>query len=1337
MAGSSASRCSHDYDDALFNSMAHFSCAVWDIDTANSKVKILHDVIVPRLIGTVWTFGQAKSYMTKFAYPEDLDIIMGVFNKPFLESIKKTYIAEARAYFGDNVPHILRCCLVPHYDDAGSLNGLYATFAEIEKRVERKKGSKIADVITERDDSKAELKRYLSAVDCGIIQYKKNTKELIFINDIALKILGYKSKEEMQREHFTGVANTVYASDTRKIQQLVDSLKDENDSVEFEYHVRHRNGQELVCLGKARLLHDDDGEIIVQRSVIDITESSKTRNTYVQTMDNLSGARIGLWSLIVNGAESEGAGDIVLHDLIGVDENIDGKTMYKTWFKNVNQASKKEVLATIQKIIDGEAGEIIYLYHHPVRGDIIIRAGGILDRTYQGEGYLIRGYKQDITEFNGEQFKTSQLAKGFAAIFANVYEIDLKDETFIQLDQESCTENSLGKYGKLSELVAAASDLAKDGPEKEKYLEFIDFSTLNERLQDKRFLSFEYPLKTMGWTRQYIIPVFRDQNEIVVKVLVVVQSIQKEKSLELTRRQMERIQAAQAQENLDIVNDIVKGSFWYINFDENNNITKVFWSQKYRAMLGYKNEDEYPNTIKSWIDAIHPDDKEKVLNKFWHTVESKELTEPKFRMLKKDGTYDLFQAHARIATHPNGAIRLIAGFLTNITQQENEAKDINSRLEVFLGGVKGGIKICKYEENFPYVYVSKNLCAIQGYTLEEYLKVFKGYAANNVHPDDLHTGVKRIMVQFRDKQSYEAKYRIQHKDGHWFWVYEYGKLVEDAMGNKLVYSVVQDIDEQENSIIRLAAEKAKYAEALTNNSIYNFSLDLDRGVIESAIRTSKGTDLLQKVGLRAPVNFDEANKRVFETYRARILTPNGERIFSRAGLVKSFLEGKSAETVEYYLPGEDMYIRAMALISEDPITEHLIANVFALDVTEEKKNETAQAIALQDALTAAEHANKSKTTFLNSMSHDIRTPMNAIIGFTNLAATHLEDTEKVKDYLNKIQISSDHLLSLINDVLDMSRIESGKVKIEEKPTCLSNIIGSIQNIVQTDAKKRNLKVTFDASEIINEEIFCDKLRLSQVLLNCIGNSIKYTESGGKIFLRVAQIPCEQEGYATFRFVVRDTGIGMSQEFVNHLFEPFSREETVTVSGIQGTGLGMAITKNIIDMMGGEINVLSQKGFGTEITIIFTFKIASESDFDSDGLQKLEATAESLKDLRILLVEDNELNREIADVLLSEMGAKVKCVEDGSIAVQLLAKEEKRNYDIILMDVQMPIMDGYEATKNIRKLPNPEINSIPIIAMTANAFEEDRKLAIEAGMNEHVAKPISIARVLEAIGKVLN
>ena len=396
--------------------------------------------------------------------------------------------------------------------------------------------------------------------------------------------------------------------------------------------------------------------------------------------------------------------------------------------------------------------------------------------------------------------------------------------------------------------------------------------------------------------------------------------------------------------------------------------------------------------------------------------------------------------------------------------------------------------------------------------------------------------------------------------------------------------------------------------------------------------------------------------------------------------------------------------------------------------------------ALSEAVRAAETANRAKSTFLSNMSHDIRTPMNAIIGFTTLAVSSIDNKNKVKDYLSKILSSSNHLLSLINDILDMSRIESGKLHLEETEVSLSEVLHDLKTIISGQIYAKQLELYMDAMDVANEDVYCDKTRLNQVLLNLLSNAVKFTPAGGTVSVRLKQFPGPTKGSALYEFRIKDNGIGMSQEFVQKIFSPFERERTSTVSRTQGTGLGMAITKNIVDMMGGTVEVQTEQGKGTEFTVRLPLRIQSahrrvEKIPELEG-PALPAARADFRDRRILLVEDNDLNSEIAAEILSQYGFQVDTAKNGAEAVEKVQHSKPGDYDLVLMDVQMPVMNGYEATKRIRGLSDPALAKITILAMTANAFEEDKRKALECGMDGFLSKPIVVEELIGTLQKNL-
>ena len=393
-------------------------------------------------------------------------------------------------------------------------------------------------------------------------------------------------------------------------------------------------------------------------------------------------------------------------------------------------------------------------------------------------------------------------------------------------------------------------------------------------------------------------------------------------------------------------------------------------------------------------------------------------------------------------------------------------------------------------------------------------------------------------------------------------------------------------------------------------------------------------------------------------------------------------------------------------------------------IKEREEKEKNYSITLSKALDDARTANKAKTVFLNSMSHDIRTPMNAIIGYTDLAISHYEDSKVILNYLKKISDSSDHLLNLINNILDMSRIESGKVTLNEKEENLKNIIDNIINLISNNIERKNIKFKFTYN-VKNNNIICDSVRLSQIIINILSNSIKYTNNYGIIKLEVNEYP----NY--YSLIFEDNGIGISKEFIDKIYEPFTREDNIT-NTIEGTGLGLAITKNLIELMDGSIKCESKENIGTRFTVTMPFKRCEE--LDNNNLSFISTNKIFFKGKRILLVEDNLLNQDITRIALEEIGINVVIANNGYEALKII--RDNKEFDLILMDVSMPIMSGYKATKFIRKMNDEYYKKIPIIGMSANAFIDDSKKALRIGMNDYIIKPIKINNLISMIVRYL-
>ena len=413
----------------------------------------------------------------------------------------------------------------------------------------------------------------------------------------------------------------------------------------------------------------------------------------------------------------------------------------------------------------------------------------------------------------------------------------------------------------------------------------------------------------------------------------------------------------------------------------------------------------------------------------------------------------------------------------------------------------------------------------------------------------------------------------------------------------------------------------------------------------------------------------------------------------------------------------------------------MVATLFYL-YSSKKYQQEQYAIQLEKSAEQARNANEAKTRFLFNMSHDIRTPMNAIIGFSDLLEKNLDDRVKAKGYLKKIQSSSNLLLTIINQVLEMARIESGKAVLTLEPCNLSALFHSVNLVFEEDVKKKGIHF-YVKTNVEHKYAYCDQTKLQEIYLNIVSNAIKYTPQDHAITINIQEVPSMQENFARYIFICEDTGYGMSEDFVPHIFEEFSREHTTTENKIIGTGLGLSIVKSMIDLMGGTIQVESHEGKGTKFTVDVSLEIASSEDVNETEAVSNEININEGNHKRILLAEDNDLNAEIACEILKSEGYLVEHASHGQQCVEMLQEAEDGYYDLILMDIQMPFMDGYEACKEIRKMKDTQKANIPIIAMTANAFEEDKQMAIKAGMNDHVPKPMDMRVLSPVLQKYLS
>lgn len=668
----------------------------------------------------------------------------------------------------------------------------------------------------------------------------------------------------------------------------------------------------------------------------------------------------------------------------------------------------------------------------------------------------------------------------------------------------------------------------------------------------------------------------------------------------------------------------------------------------------------------------------------------------------------------------------------------NKAKELlqqkQQQMEVVLHSVNGGVKSSNDDDTYSYAYISEELPGMFGYTMEEFKKFTGNNAMGMVYPPDLPKALADCNECFKDgNPTYSTKYRVPCKDGSLKWVMDSGRKTKTPEGNTIINSIYLDITKDEEArqseLNHERRTKQQYYDLLSSiNSNYYFiylvNLEDGSGIplrlpeTECAVFTSYSTNGLYDIEPLVRSHFHPDDS-------AKILEH-----FSLSGLRRQKKDRHIDFALECRSRLFDSEYRWTAfnstLLAQSDGYHQIILTL--RDIHEDKLKELREQQALQEAFDAAKAANMAKNEFLSRMSHDIRTPMNAIMGMTAIAGKYLDDKDRVQDCLAKITTASNHLLNLINEVLDMAKIESGKLNLLEEDFSISAMLQELLDLINPQLLVKKHHFTLTKAPELRDNVLGDKLRLKQLLLNILANAIKYTPPYGSISLEVRETHSRLHDTIGYEFIITDNGIGMDSEFAAKIFEPFARASDSRTSEIEGTGLGMTIALNIARMMNGTIDVQSTLGKGSSFKATVYLHPhqqihSSKASAPAAGIDRLQEIA--CRGKQVLLVEDNELNLEIAVELLKYAGLEITIAKNGLEGLDKFKAAPPGTYTLILMDIQMPVMNGLEAAKAIRALPVKDAQTIPIVAMTANAFPEDIAATLQAGMNEHLSKPIDL------------
>lgn len=715
-------------------------------------------------------------------------------------------------------------------------------------------------------------------------------------------------------------------------------------------------------------------------------------------------------------------------------------------------------------------------------------------------------------------------------------------------------------------------------------------------------------------------------------------------------------------------------------------------------------------------------------------------------------------------SEPTTNHNLIEYLLTTSKPQENETIQ---EIIAFMEEIPGGFLIYRADESEEIIYANKALLRIfQCDTLEEFMEFTGSSFRGIVHPEDLADVEQSIQEQIADSQHDLdfVEYRIIRKDQEIRWIEDYGHYIHiDSVGGIFYVFLLDSTNKKNRHLVekeRLLQEKKQKEQKLKNlieeydkerkliNQEHLRRLEVIEGLsvnYDSILYADLDADriLPYRLSSRTELQFGKKfQPRQLSWYISDYVNtwvhPEDRELILKVS-DPAYIRKKLATSKTYYTNyrvisnGELQYLqlRIVNVGNRDRISQVVMGY---RKVDEEVQREMEQKQLFEEALNTANIAINAKNTFLSNMSHDMRTPLNAIFGYTTLARKHMEDSQAVSDYLRKIDIASRQLLELIEKVLEISWSESNNTRITETECNLSDILQDIHENLLPQAEEKNIAFSVDSAGMTHCDIFGDQDKLRQLLTNLAANAITYTENNGTVEITAEELEKFPNNFAVYQFVVKDTGIGISKDFLKHIYEPFEREKNTTFSGIHGSGLGLTIAKNIVDMMGGTIQINSAPGKGSTFTVILRLRLQTHP---LSCANHTEDAFSSLLNKKILLVDDNMANLEIETEILQGMGFIVETAINGQAAVEKMELASPEDFDLILMDIQMPVMNGWEAARAIRRLPEPSASHIPIIALSADAFDSDKQMSKESGMDAHLTKPIDIPLILETIARILQ
>lgn len=1043
-------------------------------------------------------------------------------------------------------------------------------------------------------------------------------------------------------------------------------------------------------------------------------------------------AQTGLWTIEMDeGKAPRMYADSAMLKLLGLASEPTPERCYQHWYERIEESYYPVIQTAVDRISRDERAEVEYPWIHPDWGKIYVRCGGVRDQGYQN-GICLRGYHQNITNTVTLKKDYDSVIESLSASYSSIFICNLADKKYkiVKLLEkfrplaESCAdiEGLLHQY--VEQEVALqyrrpVLDLIKDGGVAQKFAD-------GEKLVELYFRSI-----SGAWQKVKVVP----SNQYSPDQPVVIAAFS-----EVDREVEQRFG--------DATSHIALSQIYVL-------VVSLDMARKEYACIHYSGElldlADRGNLEDLYLQLSckMPTEDRKALREIFdqNQYESCRYRDGEFRLSDSNGGLHYFSYYSSVVREDLGERILLTVRNVDEKQGAKQREDILSNLcrcyySIYLFDLENNTEEALWQEDFIHrkrefpkgpldIYYEK---FIQNYVYEEDQARMRRAGS----PEFLR------LVLSEGQPVYEVDFRRVYPEGL-VWVRSRFSMVEtrDGLVTKVIFA---NMNINEQKLEELEEEKHRQLYFEYRNIVQGFSA-FYQSVFYVDLNTQTFQTFKADENLLPQLDSTQDYGQLKQVFSRNIAGKDGPERFIQENSISEILrrigDGETIYSLDYQW-GYGGWVRIHVILAEsrDGVPAKII--LAAHNVDAEKEQEEQNRKALLAAYETVKAANDAKSSFLAQMSHDIRTPINAIMGMTAIAASQVADPLKVSDCLNKIDLSSKHLLTMINEILDLSKIEKGRLELADEFFSLTGLIRDTVEMIRADSSQKRLALSLLTTELVHDRLIGDTSRLRQVLLNLLTNAVKYTPEGGRILLKAQEVSQREPGWGSFVITVEDTGIGMDKDFLDYVFVPFSRADCEQVRGVQGSGLGMAIAQKLISAMGGNIQVESELGRGSRFTVTLNLKIdeSARDQVEKENIQGEMERETCLEDggfsagKSLLLAEDNELNMEIAQTILISMGFNVRGVRNGKEAVEVFSSSEPGTYHAVLMDLQMPVMDGFTAAHEIRISAHPQADSIPIIALTANAFAQDIAKTLAAGMNDHVSKPIDFDRLLRVLKKYI-